>query len=102
MSFTKALYYPTIDIENENWLKTAVLFVDEISTIVPESIKDPYQNNSTLYLSDIGFLKPIIINPDSPIVRSIEHMTVNHIHTNEANILLKSRYGNGMRLNQDK
>lgn len=38
MSFTKALYYPTIDILNEDWLKTAVLFWDEINTIVPESM----------------------------------------------------------------
>jgi hypothetical protein len=35
MAFTRALFYPTIDIQNEDWLKTAILFWDEISTIVP-------------------------------------------------------------------
>lgn len=38
MAFTRALYYPTIDITNEQWLKTAILYWDEISTIVPSSI----------------------------------------------------------------
>ena len=31
-----ALYYPFIDIQNEKWLKTALLYWDEIRTIVPE------------------------------------------------------------------
>lgn len=35
MSYTKALYYPTIDIEDSEWMKTAILFWDEINTIVP-------------------------------------------------------------------
>ena len=36
MAFTRALYYPTIDISNEEWLKTAILYWDEINTIVPQ------------------------------------------------------------------
>ena len=35
MLFSKALFYPTIDIHDEEWLKTAYLFWDEISTLVP-------------------------------------------------------------------
>ena len=38
MAFTRALYYPTIDISNEAWLKTAILYWDEINTIVPLSL----------------------------------------------------------------
>lgn len=41
MSYTKALYYPTIDIEDSEWMKTAILFWDEINTIVPESQPAP-------------------------------------------------------------
>lgn len=41
-AFTRALYYPFIDIQNSDWLKTAVLFWDCISTIVPESHQHPY------------------------------------------------------------
>lgn len=36
-AFLNALYYPSIDITNINWLKTAVLFWDSVSIIVPES-----------------------------------------------------------------
>jgi hypothetical protein len=35
MAFTKALYYPRIEVPNEGWLKTAILYWDEVKTIVP-------------------------------------------------------------------
>ena len=64
--FGKALYYPTIDINNEEWLKTAYLFWDGISTIVPESMADnAYQNATTQYLREEGYLQPIIVNPEN-------------------------------------
>ena len=62
--FSNALYYPTIDISNTEWLKTTALFWDSISTIVPESLDNPYQENDTKYLSDIGFLKSLRINSE--------------------------------------
>jgi hypothetical protein len=37
-----ALYYPHIDIEDGAWLRSAVLFWDEIKTISPNSVKKPY------------------------------------------------------------
>jgi len=40
-AFTSALYYSYIDIPDTEWLKTAALFRDSISTIVPKSIKHP-------------------------------------------------------------
>ena len=49
-AFSNALYYPTIDITNSSWLKTAVLFWDSIFTIVPESFRNPYQNSDAVYL----------------------------------------------------
>ena len=60
--YSNALYYPTIDISNTEWLKTTVLFWDSISTIVPESLDNPYQENDTRFLSENGFLKPLRIN----------------------------------------
>jgi len=41
MSNSKALFYPTIEINDENWLKSNLLFWDEIKTIVPVSIDSP-------------------------------------------------------------
>ena len=40
MIFSKALYYPTIDISVEDWLKPAYLFWDGIRTIVLESMAE--------------------------------------------------------------
>ncbi len=34
MLFSRALFYPTIDIRDEEWLKTAYLFGDEINVTV--------------------------------------------------------------------
>lgn len=70
--FTNALYYPNIDINNTEWLRTAVLFWDSISTIVPEEIHNPYRNRDTKYLYEQGILKPIIVNSDDEAVIGIE------------------------------
>ena len=50
--FEKALYYPTIDIQNDRWLKSAVLFWDKIETIVPESEERPYRRRNTRILHE--------------------------------------------------
>lgn len=88
MGFTKALYYPTIDITNEDWLKTAVLFWDEINTIVPSSIANPYQENTTQYLADEGILKPSRVNPEQDLVEELTTDTLNYLNTNEGFQLL--------------
>lgn len=44
------LYYPTINIQNQSWLKSAILYWDEVCSIVPY---DGYDDFST----DIEFLK---------------------------------------------
>jgi hypothetical protein len=96
MGFTKALYYPTIDIRNEDWLKRAVLFWDEINTIVPESIKNPYQETATQYLSDEGILQPIKVSPDFDFIEDLTTDAINYLNTNEGFQLLTQ--GRGDRL----
>lgn len=71
-AFSNALYYPTIDIQNTDWLKTAILFWDSISTIVPESLRVPYKQYDTQYLHDIGFLRPLYVNSNDKSVIGIE------------------------------
>lgn len=67
-----ALYYPSIDIADEEWLKTAYLFWDKIFTITPESmVGRAYNNYMTQYLEGEGFLRPISVNPDSPVVKGL-------------------------------
>lgn len=95
MGFTKALYYPTIDIPNEEWLKPAVLFWDQINTIVPSSILDPYEQNTTQYLHDEGILQPLRVDPDQDFVAELTTDTLNYLNTNEGFQLLtqgRNRY----------
>lgn len=84
MGFTKALYYPTIDINNEDWLKNAVLFWDEINTIVPSSIDQPYNNDFTKSLFYEGILQPIEVNPDFALIDELTADTLNYLNSNEA------------------
>jgi len=102
MGFTKALYYPTIDILNEDWLKTAVLFWDEINTIVPNSIENPYQQNTTQYLADEGILKPLRVHPELDMVEDLTKDTLNYLNTNEGFQLLTQRQGGHATIHRDK
>lgn len=67
-----ALYYPTIDICDEAWLKNAYLFWDEIRTIVPQSLEGKaYHNNTSRFLEGEGYLQSILVNPSEPVVRNL-------------------------------
>lgn len=81
--FESALYYPTIDIHNEAWLKSAALFWDRIETIVPESEEKPYRRRSTKCLQDEGILFAHRVNPFSEEVRGLEQDVVKYINTTE-------------------
>ena len=81
--FVNALYYPTIDIRNDAWLKTAALFWDRIETIVPESEDRPYQKRNTRMLQDEGILFAHRINPFCEEVRGIEEDVLKFIDTPE-------------------
>jgi hypothetical protein len=90
MAFTKALFYPTIDIPEENWLMSAILYWDEIQTIVPRSIDNPYQNKVTKKLHDLGYLKPFEVNPNHRLVEDLSETVMKYI--NEAsNFLIDSK-----------
>ena len=54
-----ALYYPHIDIADGNWLRSAILFWDEIQTIAPTSIHTPYHEEDTKICEEEGYLRPL-------------------------------------------
>ena len=54
-----ALYFPHIDIHDPAWLRSAILFWDEIQTIAPSAIEDPYQNEDTRICHTEGYLRPL-------------------------------------------
>lgn len=92
MVFSKALYYPTIDIPDEDWLKTAYLFWDGIKTIVPESMADrAYGNNTTRFLAGVGFIEPIIVRPDSKYLRPLVKVVKKYAQTEEGMACLNQR-----------
>ena len=81
--FETALYYPTIDIKNDSWLKSAALFWDRIETIVPESEEHPYHRRSTMMLQDEHILFPHRVNPFCEEVIGIEQDVIKYLNTSE-------------------
>lgn len=54
-----ALYYPHIDIRDGGWLRSAILFWDEVQTIVPTSIRNPYETKDAKICEQEGYLRPL-------------------------------------------
>jgi len=90
--FTDALYYPFIEIASEEWLKTAVLYWNTLSTIVPRSIR-PYRSGVSKDLSDAGVLKALVVDPDMPELDEIADDVIRYIHTEEGQRALLIPYG---------
>ena len=82
-AFSNALYYPSIDIRNTDWLKTAALFWDTIYTIVPKSVEVPYTEYETQYLADIGFIRPLVVNSSNKSVVAIEEDVISMLSSSE-------------------
>ena len=56
------LYYPTIDIPNSDWLASALLYTDKVSSILPGDKNDkPKYSDAIKFLIDNGQYKPIFI-----------------------------------------
>ncbi|VVS94672.1 DUF6236 family protein [Desulfoluna spongiiphila] len=88
--YTKALYYPYIDISDGNWLKTSLLYWDELSTIVPRSIRTPYQTESSQILSSEGFLKAVHVSPSDRAVRDVGRDIAKYINLPETQRIFRS------------
>jgi hypothetical protein len=52
-----ALYYPYTDIDDVSLIKTAALYWDELQTIVPQDVQQPYKNQISLEAEANRFLK---------------------------------------------
>jgi hypothetical protein len=68
---SSALYYPTIDIQDESWLRTACLFWEHIRTIAPESSKNIYSSRFAKELNDEGIIYPIRVNSEMQEIRDL-------------------------------
>lgn len=89
----QAIFYPYIDICDDSWLKSALLYWDEIRTVVPASIDHPYRTNTTEFLADAGLLTPIRVSPQMEEVESLSELVLTYLSTNEgARLIANSRH----------
>ncbi len=77
-----ALYYPHIDITDPEWLKSAILFWDEIQTIVPATIEHPYCLPETEYCANEGYLKPLHCDQFEEVLDDLGSMILSFIKSN--------------------
>lgn len=93
MLFENALYYPTIDINDEAWLKSAVLLWDTISTIVPDSEAEPYKNDWSRAFARADVLVPYKVSPTSVNFRGLENEVKAYLDSPEGKRSFKPRVG---------
>lgn len=98
MAFTHAIYYPWIDIEDSAWLKTAILYWDKISTIVPSYMDKPYNNPDCAYLESVGVVIPEFVQPGQGIVEEASSNFLNYLSSSEAKRILLPPRVNVLRL----
>jgi Family of unknown function (DUF6236) len=56
---TSILYYPTIDVPTDDWLRQALLYWDEVGSIVPEQWEADHKYRDDIrYLKDEGEFRP--------------------------------------------
>jgi hypothetical protein len=100
--FTDALYYPFIEIADEGWLRTAVLYWNTISTIVPESVR-PFRSASAKILHDAGVLQSLVVHPGMPELADVADEVVDYLGTQEGRqALFPGRDAHYSRIHSDK
>ena len=76
--FKDALYYPYIEFPNELWLKTACLYWDSISTIVPSGTK-PYISPNSSILYDAHILSPLYVDNNLPELSEVANDVLSYL-----------------------
>jgi Family of unknown function (DUF6236) len=85
---SQALYYPWIDIRDEAWLKTSLLYWDTVRTIVPESIEAPYSSETACALQDAGFLLPLRVHSSMEEIEDLTGDALTYLTSSEGAELL--------------
>lgn len=98
MPTSQALYYPWIDISDEAWLKTALLYWDSVRTIVPESIDSPYSSVAGRALHDAGFLVPLRVHSNMEEIRAVSDDALTYLNSNAGGELVVAGTGGRKRL----
>ena len=69
---SRVLYYPWLDVHHIGWLKTALLYWDEVSTIVPEGIAVGRQHRETQAAAEADILTTLPVRPDDTVVQKAD------------------------------
>jgi len=85
---SQALFYPWIDIRDESWLKTALLYWDSVRTIVPNSIESPYATTTGQALAEEGFLVPLRVQSGMHEIEDIADDVLSYLESPEGVELL--------------
>src|SRR4051812_15546067 len=100
--FGTALYHPYIDIKDESLLRSAILFWDEIQTIVPTSIEHPYNNRSSKICEAEGYLKPLRCNLHGHLLNELGNRVLNMIQDSSGPLRIKANASSGELLHAQK
>ncbi|MFI3198390.1 MAG: hypothetical protein QX196_08725 [Methylococcaceae bacterium] len=98
----QALFYPYIDIKDEQWLKTSLLYWDELCTIVPKSIDNPYNSNLSRFLADEGILKPILVQSGMEEIEELAESVLTYLSTNEGARVVAMKRNRGSVIHTEK
>ncbi len=90
---SQALYYPWIDVRDEAWLKTALLYWDSVRTIVPESIDAPYSTDTGRALQDAEFLVPLRVHSGMDEIEELAGDVLTYLGSAEGAELLIAGHG---------
>ena len=90
MAFSRALYYPWIEIQDESWLKNAMIYWDKIQTIVPRSIQRPYEKRTAEEFFNEGSLIPFYVHPDLEEIEELTGDVLEYINSPEGTQVLFS------------
>jgi hypothetical protein len=106
--FGTGLYYPYIDIHDGAWLRSAILFWDEIQTIVPSTISRPYQEADTKTCEDEGYLRPLRCDLHGDLLNQLGRRIINLVQKpgglqissqdpNETALINAQKFGHSLR-----
>jgi hypothetical protein len=69
---SRVLYYPWLDVHHIGWLKTALLYWDEVSTLVPEGVTVGRQHRETQAAAEAEALTPLPVRPNGTVVQQAD------------------------------
>ncbi|WP_306590544.1 DUF6236 family protein [Geothrix sp. 21YS21S-4] len=100
---TQALFYPWIDIQDDAWLKTALLYWDSVRTIVPESVDAPYSTDTGRALQEAEFLIPLRVQSGMGEIEELVEDVLAYLATAEsAELFIAERSGRRYDLHVEK